>query len=112
MRIDSHHHLWHFVQRDYPWISEVMPVLRRDYLPADLEPALRAAGIDGTIVVQAQQTIAETDWMLGLARDHGFIRGVVGWVPLADPGVDAHLERLASDPHLKAVRHIVHDEPD
>lgn len=112
MRIDSHHHLWHYEPRAYPWISDVMPVLRRDYLPPDLEPSLRASGIDGTVVVQAQQTVAETDWMLAIAREHAFIRGVVGWVPLADADVDVHLERLAADPRLKAVRHIVHDEPD
>jgi len=112
MRIDSHHHLWQFEPRDLPWISDVMPVLRRDYLPVDLEPCLRASHIDGTVAVQAQQTMAETEWLLRVAREHAFIHGVVGWVPLGDPGVDVHLERLATDSHLKGIRHIVHDEPD
>jgi L-fuconolactonase len=111
-RIDSHHRLWHYEPAAYPWISSAMPLLERDYLPEDLTAALAGTGIDGTVAVQAQQAIAETDWLLSLAREHPVIRGVVGWVPLVEPGVDAHLDRLAADPRLKGVRHIVHDEPD
>jgi len=110
--IDSHHHLWRYDSAAYPWISEAMPVLRRDYLPADLDAALTGTGVDGTIVVQAQQAVSETDWLLGLARELAVIQGVVGWVPLIDPAVDTHLDRLAANPRLKGVRHIVHDEPD
>lgn len=111
-RIDAHHHLWRYEPAAYPWISDAMPLLRRDYGPADLEAALAGTGVDATVAVQAQQSIGETDWLLSLARDHPVIRGVVGWVPLVDPGVEAHIERLAADPLLKGVRHIVHDEPD
>jgi L-fuconolactonase len=110
--IDAHHHLWRYEASAYPWISDAMPVLRRDYLPHDLDAAVAGTRIDGTIAVQAQQAVGETDWLLGLAREHALIRGVVGWVPLVDPDVEAHLDRLAADPRLKGVRHIVHDEPD
>ena len=89
-----------------------MSVLRRDFLPADLDRELREAGIDGVVSVQARQTLAETDWLLAIAAQHDFIKGVVGWVPLADPFVRDELDRLRDKPRLRAVRHLVQDEPD
>ena len=112
MRIDSHQHFWRYEPAQYPWIGERMGVLRRDYLPGELEPLLRASGFEGTVVVQAQQAAAETDWLLELAERHAFIRGVVGWVDLCGANVDEALERYAARPKLVGVRHIVHDEPD
>ena len=70
MRIDSHQHFWQFEQAAYPWIQPSMSVLRRDYLPADLEPLIAAAGIDGVIAVQAQQTVDETRWLLSTLLQH------------------------------------------
>jgi L-fuconolactonase len=112
MRIDSHQHFWRFDQAAYPWIQPSMAVLRRDYLPGDLAPLIAASGIDGVVAVQAQQTVEETRWLLSLAAEHPFIRGVVGWAPLVDPGVGAVLEELAPHAALKGIRHILHDEPD
>jgi len=110
--IDSHHHFWRYAAAEYGWISDAMAVLRRDFLPGDLEREIRAAGVDGVVSVQARQTVAETEWLLSMAEASPFIRGVVGWVPLADPGVDEILARLARHPKLRAVRHVVQDEPD
>jgi len=112
MRIDSHQHFWRYGPAQYPWIGDRMTVLKRDYVPADLEPLLQASGFEGTIAVQAQQAAPETDWLLELAERHAFIRGVVGWVDLRAADVDAALERYAARPKLVGVRHIVHDEPD
>ena len=112
MKIDAHHHLWQFNDRDYVWMSEKMTVLRRDFLVPDLEAVLREGGIDGTVTVQARQMIEETRWLLGLRRGATMMRGVVGWVPLTDPGVRRHLDEFAADPGLKGVRHLLQDEPD
>jgi L-fuconolactonase len=111
-RIDAHHHLWNYEPAAFPWISDAMPLLRRAYDVPDLLAAIAGTGVNGTVAVQAQQAIAETDWLLALAHDHPVIRGVVGWVPLVEPRVEAHLDRLAAHPRLKGIRHIVHDEPD
>ena len=112
MRIDAHQHFWRYEPARYPWIGERMQVLKRDYLPGDLEPLLRASGVDGTIAVQAEQAAAETEWLLELADRHAFIRGVVGWVELRSSGAGEALARLSRRPKLVGVRHIVHDEPD
>jgi L-fuconolactonase len=110
--IDSHHHFWRYDPREYGWISESMSILRRDFLPADLQREAHAAGIDGVVSVQARQTVEETRWLLELAGQNAFLRGVVGWVPLVSAGVRQDLERFAVYPKLKAVRHVLQDEPD
>lgn len=89
-----------------------MGILRRDFTPADLQRVIEAAGVQGVVSVQARQTVEETQWLLELASQHEFIRGVVGWLPLMDQGVRSDIERLSQFSELKAVRHVVQDEPD
>jgi len=111
-RIDSHQHFWKYDPRAYDWIDERMSVLKRDFLPADLEPRLKAAGFDACVTVQARQTLDETAWLLELADRSPFVVGVVGWVDLCSPDARAQLERFATHPKLVGVRHIVQGEPD
>lgn len=112
LTIDSHHHFWHYHPADYGWISDDMAQIRRDFLPADLKTELDTAGVDGVISVQARQSLAETDWLLGLAEQNAFIAGVTGWLPIAAPEFPELLERYVRHPKLKALRHVVQDEPD
>ncbi|HEX4007389.1 MAG TPA: amidohydrolase family protein [Acidobacteriaceae bacterium] len=110
--IDAHHHLWRYNDRDYTWMNGAMSALRRDFLVPDLEAVTRDTGVDGTVAVQARQTVDETEFLLDLATHHPIMRGVVGWVPLCEPDVATHLERYAANPRCKGVRHVLHDEPD
>ena len=112
VHIDAHQHFWRYSPETYGWIDDSMSAVKRDFLPADLEPLLRDAGFDGCVAVQAQQDAAETAWLLSLADAHPFVRGVVGWVDLRSPDVDRELERAATHPRLRGVRHIVQSEPD
>jgi L-fuconolactonase len=112
IRIDSHHHLWQYNARDYGWISEQMGVLRRDFTPDDFEAEARPCGMDYSIAVQASQTLHETRFLLQEARQHPFIKGVVGWVPLTEPNVELDLEHFARDEKLRGVRHVLQDEAD
>lgn len=111
-RLDAHQHFWRYDPAQHVWMTDAMDALRRDYLPPDLAPLLEASGFDGTIAVQARQMVEETEWLLALADQNAFIRGVVGWVDLCSPDLGAQLERLGANPKLVGVRHVVHDEPD
>lgn len=111
-RIDAHHHLWEYAKHAYPWITGSMRVLQRDFLPDDLERELREQGIAGSIAVQAQQTLDETQVLLRHAETHSFFRGVVGWAPIASAGFPEILDRLCANPKLKGLRHVIQDEPD
>ncbi len=112
MRIDSHQHFWHYDRTQHVWMTEEMALLRRDFLPDDLRPLLEAAAFDGSIAVQARQNLEETQWLLQLAENHPFIKGVVGWVDLCSSDLKVQLERFAKDGKLVGVRHVLHDEPD
>ena len=110
--IDSHHHFWNFTEADYGWIPPEWSMIRRDFLPDDLQQEIAAAGVDGVVSVQARQSLLETDWLLGFAAQHAFIRGVVGWLPLIDPAVEAHLDNYAANPKLRSLRHVLQAEAD
>lgn len=110
--IDAHHHFWQYSTKEYGWIGDNMAKIRRDFLPFHLHEEMKAAGVRGAVPVQARQTLEESEWLVGLAERHDFLMGVVGWVPLVDPGVGKHLERLARHKKFKGVRHVVQDEPD
>jgi L-fuconolactonase len=112
MRIDTHQHFWRYNSEEFGWIDDSTAALRRDFLPHDLEPELAAAGFDGSIAVQARQTLEETRWLIDLAASSPFILGVVGWVDLRSPDVRLHLEEFAGNPKLLGIRHIVQSEPD
>jgi L-fuconolactonase len=112
MRIDSHQHFWKYNPAHQVWMTDQMAVLRRDYLPGELKPLLSASGFEGTIAVQARQMVEETEWLLQLADQHDFIKGVVGWVDLCSANLRGQLERYARHRKLVGVRHVVHDELD
>src|SRR5580693_7815562 len=81
-RIDAHHHLWRYGAAEFGWIEDNMAALRRDFLADELMQEMPSAGIDGTVVVQARESLEETRWLLECARATPFLRGVVGWAPL------------------------------
>jgi L-fuconolactonase len=112
MKIDAHHHFWKYSAAQYEWIDDAMSAIRRDFLPSDLAKEIREVGIEGAISVQARQTLQETRWLLAIAAQNDFIKGVIGWVPLTDPSVRDELDLLRGDPRLRAVRQVVQGEPD
>jgi L-fuconolactonase len=112
LKIDAHQHFWQYSAAEYGWISDPISVLRRDFLPRDLQPLLQANGFDGSIAVQARQSLEETRWLLELAQQNAFVKGVVGWVDLCSSAVRDQLAAYASNKKLVGVRHVLQDEPD
>src|SRR2546423_3169329 len=112
MRIDAHQHFWDIHRFQYSWMLPDPSPLRRTFLPGDLRPSLEQNRFDGTVLVQANSLIEETHWLLDLASENAFIRGIVGWVDLRDPELGYTLDELQKHPKFKGARHIVQDEPD
>jgi L-fuconolactonase len=112
MRIDAHQHFWYFDPVRDNWIGDDMRILQKDFLPAQLEPLLQQHGFDGCIAVQADQSEKETSFLLQLADQNDFIKGVVGWVDLQAENLQARLEHYAQAKKLKGFRHIVQAEKD
>ena len=111
-KIDSHQHFWKYDPVKDAWINDDMKVIQRDFMPEDLEPLLHENGIDGCIAVQADQSEAETHFLLELAQNNDFVKGVVGWVDLRIPDLKSRLDYFSQFKKLKGFRHIVQAEPE
>lgn len=109
--LDSHHHLWDYDAAQYPWIPVGSP-LEQSYSLSDLATHRGDYDVQGSIAVQARQTLEETDWLLSLAKANPLCKGVVGWVPLEDENISEVLDRYVGEPLLKGVRHVIQDEQD
>jgi L-fuconolactonase len=113
--VDAHHHFYDPTTADYPWLTDELAAIRRPFGPDDLAPVLDQAGIDATVLVQTRSSVDETEDFLAIAERSPFVRGVVGWVDLRNPGVDEMIARLRGAPggeRLVAIRHQVQDEAD
>jgi L-fuconolactonase len=113
--IDAHQHFWNPEAGDYGWLSGPYAPIRRVFGPDDLRPELQAAGVTATVLVQTWSSIEETRRFLTLAEEVDFVAGVVGWVDLTAPDVEAVLAGLQAGPggrYLVGIRHQVHDEED
>jgi L-fuconolactonase len=109
MRIDAHHHLWTLARGDYGWLTPALAPIYRDFELSDLAPLLSAARIEGTILVQAAPTEAETMFLLGVAEGAEVVRGVVGWTDFDAADGAARIDALASRKLLVGLRPMVQD---
>jgi L-fuconolactonase len=112
MRIDAHQHYWKIVRGDYFWMGPHVASICRDYLPDDLGPLLVPHGFDGSVVVQAASTVAETEFLLGLGERNPSILGVVGWLDLERETFEASLAALSRNPKLVGLRPMLQDLED
>lgn len=112
MRIDSHQHFWKYHPQKQDWISEDMAVLKRDFLPAQIKPLLQEQGLDGCITVQCEQNADEINFMLQLAEENDFIKGIVGWIDLRANNLEEQLLHYSKYKQIKGFRHVVQAEPD
>ncbi|CAM3499992.1 amidohydrolase family protein [Zobellia roscoffensis] len=112
MTIDSHQHFWKYEPVKHSWIDDSMSVIRRDFLPQDLKKVYQENQVDGCVAVQADQTLEETNFLLDLAKENDFIKGVVGWADLRADNIDSVLEKYSTNKNLKGWRHVVQGEAD
>lgn len=112
MKIDAHQHFWKFDPVRDSWIDDSMSAIQRDFYPADLKPILDKHHIDGCVAVQADQSETETEFLLRLAGENDFIKGVVGWVDLMDPHVRERIAYYSGFKKMKGVRHVLQGEKD
>ncbi|MFC0213626.1 amidohydrolase family protein [Paenibacillus chartarius] len=113
MIVDAHQHFWNFERIPYHWPTPDTPTIYRTIEAPELEPLLKECGIDKTVIVQAMNAYADTDYMLEVAEQYPWVAGVVGWVPLDRPDeASRKLETYLKNPYFKGVRHLNHEEPD
>jgi L-fuconolactonase len=112
MRMDAHHHLWTLARGDYGWLTPALAPIHRDFSLSDLAPHLAVADIQGTVLVQAAPTEAETLFLLDIAAKAQVVRGVVGWTDFDSADGEARIDALAAHKLLVGLRPMVQDIPD
>lgn len=112
MRVDAHQHFWRLADRAGQWPPASLQAIHRDFGPQDLAPHLQAAGVDATVLVQSLPSVADTRWMLSVAAQTPWVRGVVGWVDFKAPDAPEQIADLARDPLLKGLRPMLQDLDD
>ena len=110
MKIDSHQHFWNYNAERDNWIDESMSVIKKDFSPEDLFPILKKNNIDGCVAIQTGQSEQETHFLLDLAKQYSFIKGVVGWIDLCDENVEKRIAYFNENKLLKGFRHIIQTE--
>lgn len=111
-RIDAHQHYWQLGRSDYAWMQPDHAAISRDFLPKDMAPLCATAGVTGTILVQADATARETDFMLEIAATTPSVVGVVGWIDFAAPDAVAQVERRAAQAPIRGLRPMLEFIPD
>ena len=112
MIIDSHQHFWNYEPEKHSWIDDEMSVIRRDFLSDDLQKVFKENGVDACVAVQADQTTEETDFLISIAENNNFIKGVVGWVDLRSESIEEDLLKYKKYDVVKGFRHVVQGEQD
>jgi L-fuconolactonase len=107
LKIDTHQHFWNYNPINHSWINDEMAVLRNDFMPDDLSPLLKKAGFDGCIVVQVDEDEADNDFLLSIANQHDFVKGVVGWVDFLDEQIEERLSNYQQFKKLKGFRYML-----
>lgn len=110
--IDSHQHFWQVKRGDYGWLTPDLISLYRDFLPLDLQPELSQLNIQGTILIQAAPTTAETYFLLDLAKQFPFILGVVGWVDMTSDNAPDRIAELSQFSAFCGIRPMIQDISD
>ncbi|TVP51553.1 MAG: amidohydrolase [Mongoliibacter sp.] len=111
MKIDAHQHFWQYQPLRDTWIDDSMKVIQRDFMPEDLKPELDKREIDGCIAVQADESLKETEFLLGIAKENPWVKGVVGWIDLGAGDLESQLEELSAEKKLVGFRKILQGLP-
>jgi len=112
MVIDSHQHFWKYEPKKHSWIDNRMKVIRRDFLPQDLNKVFIENKINYCVAVQADQSTFETNFLIELSEIYNFIKGIVGWVDLKSQKLENYLDNYKNIDIIKGFRHVVQDESD
>ncbi len=107
MKVDAHQHFWIYEATRDSWITPEMSAIQRDFLPEDLLNEMEQAGIGGSIAVQTRQSEEENTFLLSLAAQHAFIKGIVGWIDLQAADVEDRLIFYSKEKKMKGFRHVL-----
>lgn len=110
--IDSHQHFWNYNANRDVWITNDMGRIRKNFNPGDAVELFTNHGINACIAVQADSSEDETFFLISLAEQSDFIKGVVGWVDLQAKDIESRLNYFSQFEQIVGFRHVVQSETD
>ena len=110
MKIDAHNHFWQYDPVKHSWINENMPVLKKDFLPKDLYPLMELNKIEGCVAIQADESDEENVFLLQLAVDNNFIKGLVGWIDMMAHDAEERMQYYSQFKSMKGFRYVLQDK--
>jgi len=103
--IDTHTHFYDPSRpQGVPWPPREETRLYRTVLPRDYQTLPKSALVAGTVVVEASPWVEDNQWILDLAKDHSFIVGLVGQLPVGTPECAGLLKRFADQSLFRGLR--------
>ncbi len=110
LKVDTHQHFWKYNPAKHSWIGDEMAVIQKDFMPVDLLPILDAAGVSACIAVQTDENEVENDFLLSLAKENRFIKGVIGWVDFLANNIYDRIAYYNDFKTIKGFRYILQDK--
>jgi predicted TIM-barrel fold metal-dependent hydrolase len=123
--VDAHIHLWDLGRLCYPWLTPpfsedgpngTVELIAKTYLPAHYRADAAAWNVVGAVHIDAgaaaDDALAETQWLEGLADSEGLPSAIVAFAALDDPNVETLLAAHAAHPRVRGIRHIINWHPD
>lgn len=107
--IDTHHHLWRIGRAECLWPTPAEAPIYRDHDIAEYRALAADTGVRLSVLVQSQESLDDTGWLLDIAEAEPLVGGVVGWADLAVPDAEAVVAALAERPKLLGLRPMVQD---
>lgn len=105
--VDTHAHFWDVERLTYPWIEKGSPFDRSFHLD-DYQRVSAGLPIARMVFVEcdahARLSIAEAEWVAGLARIDPRIQGIVARVSLMEDDALATLDKMVAMPLVRGIR--------
>jgi L-fuconolactonase len=111
--VDAHLHLWTLGEPDYAWLQDAPEQLRWTVSVEAAQRATMSAGVGQVVLVQAADSLSDTQHMRTAAQQWPTVAGIVGWAPLEVPArARAVIDEYGADPGIVGLRHQLHNETD
>ena len=110
--IDTHLHIWQLDRGWHGWNTPALGPVHADSAVDEIAEDLATAEVEGLVLIQAADVLAETDWLLSVAEIDPRVVGVVGYLPLAEPARLRELLATYAGRPLVGVRQLWHDHGD
>ena len=109
--IDAHVHIWRLGQNGCTWPTADLAAIHRDFGLGEVAGTIAGSGVTHVVLVQSQESEADSTWLLTEAAASPLVAGVVGWIDGTASDPAARIVRLRRQGPLVGLRVMAQDRP-